>query len=232
MARSTVEDFIVDFSKEEEGGGGGVRVKAGTYKVKIMGAKTGISEEKGTPYLEIIMAFMEGNYRKQKKKISERLYNTPKAMRRFRLLLQAVDIKPPAKLNLTKIAPKLKGKELYVEIEDDEREGYTTRSRVVFEGFINVDDYDPTAEDEDEDEELEEEEDELEDEEEEDLEDEDEDDEDEEEEEEPAPRRKRAAAKSKTATKRKPAAKKRSTKKVEEDEDEDDDLSDLDLEDM
>lgn len=219
MARSSVEDFIVDFNKEEEaGGGGGVRVPPSTYRVKIVSAKTGLSENQGTPYLELKMRFLDGKLAKSKKTIEERLYNSPKAMSRFRLLLEALDIKPPAKLNLVKLVPKIKGGELFVDIEDDEREGYKTRSRVAFQGFINPDDYDPDATDEDED--LEEEEDEdLEDEDE----DEDEDDEEEEEEEEEPPARKR---RSRAKPKKAPARKRR--KPVDDDEDEDDDDDDDD----
>lgn len=230
MARS-VEDFLVDFSKEEQSEGAGAHYKPGTYKVRIVAAKTGISENKSTPYLELTMAFKEGTYAKRKKKIKERLYNTPKAMRRFRLLLQAVDLSVPAKLNLTKIAPKLKGKELYVEIDDEPaREGYEDRgprSRVAFEGFISEEDYDPDVdEDEEDDEDLEEEDEEDE----EEDEDEDEDDEeDEDEEEEPPARKRRAKAKAKSSSK-KSSSKKRKAKSKDDDDDED--LDDLDLDEM
>ena len=220
MASKTVEDFIVDFSKEEEGGGGGAHFKPATYLMRIAGAKTGVSENKNTPYLEVIFVFKEGQYAKAKKKLEERLYITPKAIRRFRILLQAVDVKVPAKLNVVKLIPKLKGKELYVQIEDKppQEEGGRVRSQAAFEGFINVEDYDPDDEDV-EDEDLEEEDEDLEDDD--DLEDEDEDEDDEEEEEEePAPRRR------KKAPAKKPASKKRKRPEPEEEEDEDEDDED------
>lgn len=228
----SVDDFIVDFSKEEESGGGAVRYAPDTYKVRIVAAKTGLSEDKGTPYLEVTFAFVEGKLRKQKKKISERLYNTPKSMRRFRFLLDAVEVKVPGKLNLTKLIPKIKGKELYIVLEDDEREGYPTRSRVGFEGFIGVDDYSPDDDDDDiEDEDDEDLEDEDEDEEEEDEEDELEDEEDEEEEEEkPKPRRKSSSKAKAPSKKSKPSRKSKAAD--EDEEDEDDDLSELDLDAM
>jgi hypothetical protein len=230
----SVDDFIVDFNKEEESGGGQPHFPEGTYKVRIVAAKTGLSEDKGTPYMEVTFAFVEGKLRKQKKKISERLYNTPKAMRRFRILLEAVDIKVPAKLNISKIIPKLKGKELYIALEDDEREGYPTRSRVGFEGFISEDDYSPDDEDdedeveEEDEDEVEEDEDEDEDEDEEDEDEEDDlEDEDEEEEEEPKPRKRGKAKKAKAKS-----GGRSKKKQADEDEDDDEDLESLDLDSM
>lgn len=204
-----VEDFIIDFKDEVEGGGGGIRVKEGTYLVRILGAKAIESEDKGTPGLEIVFAFKDGKYKG--KKITDRLWATPKAYSRFRTLLEACGKKVPARVNLVKIGAGVKGATLYIEIADETRDGYSTRSRVTFNGFIHPDDYDPDEDDTDEDEE------------EDDLEEEDEDDdteEDEDEEEEPAPKRRA----------RKTAPARRTRKKAVEDDDED--LDDLDLDDL
>lgn len=209
MARTTksVDDFIIDFKKEEQGGGG-IRVKPGQYKVKILKAKPIVSEEKGTPGLEIFFVFTEGKYKG--KRMRDRLWASPKAYGRFRTLLEACGKRVPQRVNLLKIARAIIGCELVIDVDDEQpREGYGRRSRVTFEGFISIDDY----EDEDEeDEDLDEEEDEDE-----DLEDEEE--EDEEEEESEPPKRKRRRATSKTGSKR---------RRRSEPEDNDDDDLDLD----
>lgn len=254
---STVEDFLVDFGQEEESGGGGVRVPEGTHHVKILKARPTVSAQKGTAGLEVTFMFLDGNLRKQKKKIVDTLWNSPKAYSRFRLLLQACGKRVPSKINASKMAAAIKGSELYVEIEDEAREGYDTRSRVGFRGFINPDDYDPN-EDLDEDEEEEDLDEDIEDEEDEDLDDL-EDEEEEEEEPEPPKRRRKTAAKKSSSTRRrrKPveeeeddedeeeedeepaprrkraAAKKSSSRKRKaSDDEEEDDLSNLDLDDM
>lgn len=199
---ASVEDFIIDFAKEEKGAGGGIRVKPGQYKVRITGAKPTSSSEKGTPGLAVNMVFLDGKYKG--KKFTETLWATPKTYSRFRVLLEAIGKKVPAKVNLVRIAAAVKGAELYVELDDDAREGYPTRSRVTFEGFIHEDDFDPDEDDDvDDDEETD-----------------DEDDEDDDDEE-PAPRRRS-----------KSAAKKPAKKKASKDDDEDDDLDDLDLDDF
>jgi hypothetical protein len=205
----TVEDFIVDFAKAEDSGGGNPRVKNGTYKVRILSAKPVTSGQKDTPGLEVTMAFLGGKY--DQKKFKDTLWATPKAYSRFRTLLEACGKKVPAKVQLAKIAAAIKGSELFIEIDKEApREGYTARSRVTFEGFIHVDDADDLDDDDTEDDDDVEEDDE-------DIEDDDEDDEDDEDEE-PAPKKK---------------AKKKS-KKVDDDEDDEDDedIDDLDLEDL
>lgn len=212
MARS-VDDFVIDFRKEEDAGGGNrIKVPDGWYRVKIASAKATTSDNKGTPGLEMTCLITEGKYRK--KKFNETLWATPKAYRRFRTLLEACGKKVPTKVNIVRIAKAITGEELYMELEVEERDGYKPRSRVTFEGFVSVDDYDPDDEpdagDED-DEDLDDED-----------ADEDEDlDEDEEEEEEPPARKRRSRAKAKTSTrKRKPA------------DDDEDDEDDLDLDDF
>jgi hypothetical protein len=197
-----VEDFLVDFNKEDKSGGGRFKVPEGKYPVEIKGAKPTVSGQKKTPGLELTLKITEGP--RKGKVFKETLWATPKAYSRFRGLLEAVGIRVPQKLSLVKLSEKLPGMTLVVELEDeiDENKKYKPRSRVSFEGFINEEDYDPD-EDAPEDDGEEDEEDE----------DEDEDVEDEEEEE-PAP---------------KPKAKKKKAKAkpVEDDEDDEDDL-DLD----
>lgn len=135
-----VEDFIIDFSKEEESGGGGIRIKEGTYHVRIIAAKPTVSSEKGTPGMAVTFLIIDGKY--NKKKMVETLYASPKALSRFRTLLEACGKKVPPKVNVAKIAAAIKGEELYIEVQDDERDGYKTRSRVTFDGFISEEDFD------------------------------------------------------------------------------------------
>lgn len=228
----SVDDFMIDFSKEiESGGGGGARYKPGTYRAKIIAAKPVVSAEKKTPGLEIILQFTEGKLKG--KKIKDTLWATPKAFRRFRSLLEAVGVKVPKTVKLLPIAKAVKGKELYIEIDDEPgRDGYKTRSRVQFDGFISEEDYEPEDEadddDDDDDDDLEaDDDDDLEDDDEEDapppkakrkkkpapVEDDDDDDEDDE----PAPAPKKRKAKAKA----KPVA-----------DDDEEELDDLDLEDL
>lgn len=202
---ASVEDYVIDFSKEESGGS--IRLPKGKYRVKITTAKAIKSQEKKTPGLELGLTFLEG--KAKGKKMRETLWATPKAYSRFRLLLEAVGKKPPKQVKLGPIARSVKGEELVVELDDEEREGYSTRSRVTFEGFFSEEDFDDDLDgddEEDEDEELEDAD-----------EDEDEEDDEDEEEDEPAPKKRRKKA----------PAKKRSRKAADE-EDEDDDELDLD----
>ena len=212
MARS-IDDFAIDFSKEVKTGGG-IRVKPGTYRVKIIAAKPTVSSEKETPGLELKLKLMSGT--KSGKVLTETLYATPKAYARFRALLEAIGKKVPGRVNLKKIAAAVVGEELYVEVDDDVREGYSTRSRVTFEGFLSEDDYDggDDADGEDDDDVLDEDDDDT------DADDDDDDDlDDEDEDEEPEPPKRRRS------TKAKPAARKR---RRPADDDEDDDELDLD----
>ena len=203
---ASVDDFLIDFSKEEAGGGGGGRVPPGKYSVKITAAKPVKSKEKQTPGLELILLITDG--KRKGRKMYETLWATPKAYSRFRLLLEACGLKVPSKVNLVKIASAVKGKELIVEFDDEEREGYKTRSRVSFEGFFNPDDVDEDDLDEGDEDSDEDEEEDL-----------DEEDTDDEEDEEPEPPKK-------TKAKAKPKAKKKAA------DDEDEELDDLDLDDL
>jgi len=236
MATKKSGTIRIDFSKEEEGGGGRILWKEGDYHVKITSAKTGRSEEKDTPFLEVNFLVLEG--KRKGKKFSERLYITPKSLKRIRLLLEAVGVKvPKSAVNLP--LAKLKGKTLWIELETQERDGYDPRSRIAFEGFMSEDDYEDSDDDDDDDDEDdddlddedEDEDDEEEDEDDEDEDDEDEDDDDEDEDEEPAPKKRRQrTSRRKPAAKKKTAPAKKSSKrkkKVDDDEIEDLDLDDL-----
>lgn len=208
--RNSVEDFVVDFSKEEQGGGGGIRLKPGQYRVKIISAKPITSEEKGTPGLEVMLQILDG--KSKGKKLRERIWATPKAYSRFRTLLEACGKKVPGTVKLGPIARAVKGEVIYVEVDDEEREGYSTRSRVTFEGFIHPDDVDDNDEDDTDDEDDDDEDDDLDD-------DADDDDDEDDEDDEPAPPKRRR-------TRTKAPAKKRRRRPA--DDDEDDDEIDLD----
>lgn len=222
----------IDFSKEEESGGGGrVRWPEGDYHVKIVKVATGRSSEKDTPYLEVHFQCLSG--KKKGKTVSDRFYITPKSLKRVRLLLEAVGVSVPKKAVNIPLG-KLKGKTLWIELEDEEREGYDARSRVAFEGFMSEDDYeaedsdDEDDDDEDDDDLDDDEDDDEDDEDDEDEEDDDEDEDDEDdEEEEPAPK-KRSRSKAKPAAK--PKAKTKGRKKKADDDD--DEIEDLDLDEL
>lgn len=147
--KRSVADTIIDFAKEESGGGGGIRIKEGTYRAKIIKAVPTVSTEKGTDGLQVVFQILEGKYKG--KKITDNLWVAPKAFSRFRVLLEACDAEVPKKIKLSSIAAAVKGATLYIEVQDEEREGYKTRSRVTFEGFISEDDYDPDVDDDAED---------------------------------------------------------------------------------
>lgn len=217
MAKDTIN---IDFGKEEDTGGGGIKWPDGDYHVKIIKAVAGRSSEKDTPMITVTFKVLDG--KKKGKTFTERLYITPKSLKRVRLLLESVGVKVPKKaVNIP--LKKLAGKTLWVELEQREEEGYGTRSRVTFEGFMSEDDYDADEEVEDDDEDDDEEDDDVDDLDEEDDDDEEEDDEDEdddddEEEEEEKPRKTKAK-------KGKSKSKKKSKKS-------DDDIEELDLDEL
>jgi hypothetical protein len=145
--KKSVADTIIDFSKEETGGGGGIRIKEGTYRAKIVKAVPTVSAEKGTEGLAVTFQILDGKYKG--KKIVDTLWVSPKAYSRFRTLLEACEADVPKRIKLSSIASAVKGSTLYIEVQDEEREGYSTRSRVTFEGFMSEDAYDPDDEDTD-----------------------------------------------------------------------------------
>lgn len=239
MAKDSIK---IDFGKEEEGGGR-VRWKKGNYHVKIVKLKKGRSEDKDTPYVAVTFKVLEGP--KKGKTITERLYLTPKSLKRIRLLLEACGMKVPKKAVNLKFE-KLLSKKLWIEIEDDDSgkdKGYGVKSTVSFEGFMSEEDYEESDEDEEdeddddedddegEDDEDDEDEDEDEDEDDDDEDEEDDDDEDEDddddEDEEPVKK-----SKKKSKTKKKPAAKAKSKKKGKKSKKSDEDLEELDLDEL
>lgn len=228
MASST--DYIMDFKKEEKPEGTGIRVKPAVYKVRIGKPKVVRSSQKGTIGLALPCTIIEG--KNKKKKIIEKLWLSPKAYHRFRELLEACGKKVPAgRADVRRIGKAVEGEELYINVKDDEQEGYDTKSTVAFQGgFISLDDYEDDDDDEDDDleddeDEDEEDDDDLDDEDEEDDEEEDEDeDDDDDEDEEPAPRRRK-----KTTRKKAAATSKRKTSRKKSRKSSDDDLDDLDL---
>jgi len=232
----------IDFSKEEESGGGRVRYPEGDYHVKIIKAKATRSSEKDTPGIEVTFKILEG--KKKNKQMTDTLWLTPKSLRRVRLLLEAVGVKvPKSAVNLP--LKKLSGKTLWVELQDEEREGYDTRSRVAFEGFMSEAEYEAAEDEEDEDEDdddLEDDDDEDEDDDDDDDEDEDDDEDDDDDEdededddddddvvEEPAKKRKKkGSAKSSKSTRKQTSKKKGTAKKKSKKSD----TEDLDLDEL
>lgn len=145
---SSRDDVIrVDFGKEEEGGGAGVRVKEGDYLGKIISVKKGRSSEKDTPYVQVDVKILDAGKAKGKI-VSDRLYITPKSLFRLRSLLEALGLTVPKKVvNIP--GKKLVGKEVGITAVDDEWEG-RIRSRIG--DFLDPDDLDDDADDEEEDE--------------------------------------------------------------------------------
>jgi hypothetical protein len=214
----STEEFLMDFRKEEKPEGG-IRVKPAIYKARIGKTKVIRSSQKGTIGLAVpLLISVKG----KKKKLIERLWMSPKAYHRFRELLEACGKKVPAgNADIRKIGRAVEGEEIYVNIKDDEQEGYDTKSTVAFQGgFISPDDYEDDDDTDEDDDDLDDDGDEEE-EDDEELDDDGDDDDEEDEEDEPKRRRKTAP------TKRRAAPKRRGRKKAS-----DEDLDDLDLDDF
>lgn len=209
-------DYVMDFRKEEKPEGG-LHVKEGVRKVKIGKTKVIRSSQKGTIGLSVPLFFKDKG---KTKKITERLWMSPKAFHRFRELLEACGKKAPAaRADIRKIGKAVEGEEIYANFVDDEQEGYATKSVVAFQGgFISPDDYEDDDADEDEDDDDDEDDD-LEDDEDEELEEDEDDEEDEDEEDEPPARKRRKKTPAKKAAKK--------TRRKPADDDEDDDELDL-----
>lgn len=143
MAKGTTIKLPFDKEEEAGGGGGGGRFKEGDYKVKIIKVGTGRSKEKDTPFIGLTFKFADGKYKG--KKIEDRLYITPKSLGRIRGLLKVVGIKVPKGKKAMKLDySKLKGKTLAISLEDEARgEGKKKRkfSRVSYDGFMSLEDY-------------------------------------------------------------------------------------------
>ena len=175
--RKNVDDFLIDFSKEESGGGGRIRIPEGTYRVRVIKTAIVKASKSDNSGLQLKLKLLSGPKRARGKVLTETLWATTKAFSRFRTLLEAIDAEVPGQIQLSDIAEEVIDEELYVMVEDEAQEGYRTRSRVAFEGFLSEEE----AEDEEEpDDDIEE---------------------DDEEEDEPEPPKKRKAKKSKKKSK-------------------------------
>lgn len=152
--RSTM---VVDFTKDTSDGGRR-RFKEGDYKVKIVKTSTGKSSQKGTPFVQLDLEFIEDKYKGEK--ISDRCYITDKALWRIRSVYEALGKTVP-KRKVTLDFSKLVGGVLAITVGDDsyDKDGKTkVISRVT--DYLDPDDIsEEDDEDEDEDEDDEEDED-------------------------------------------------------------------------
>lgn len=177
--KGSADTIRLDFSKEVEGGGGGIRLPENDYKGQIVKIKKIRSSEKDTPGLAVTIKITEGKFKG--KKLTDRLWITPKSLWRVRSMLEALGISVPKKVVNLPIK-KIIGKELGLTVIDDEP--YNGRIKSKIGDFVDLetlaDLYDDEDEDDDDfDEDDVDDEDSDEDEDDEDEDDEDEDDEDE-----------------------------------------------------
>jgi hypothetical protein len=151
----------IDFSKEVEGGGGGVRIPENDYKGQIIKIKKIRSSEKDTPGLAVTVKVTEGKFKG--KKLTDRLWITPKSLWRVRSLLEALGLSVPKKVVNIPIK-KIIGKEVGMTVIDDEPYNGRIKSKigdfVDLETLADLDDEDDEDFDEDEDSDLDEDEDE------------------------------------------------------------------------
>jgi len=149
--KNDINDFIIDFSKEERGGQ--FHTKPGKYKVKILKAVP-TKASTGTACLEMTMIFLDG--KNKKKKMVERMYLTEKTFFRARNLLEACgkDVPDKGKFRLPAVAKAVTGQIIYVDLDDevDESGQYPVKSRVRMRGgFLSVENVEEDVDDDDED---------------------------------------------------------------------------------
>lgn len=164
----------IDFNKEVEGGGGGIRVPENDYAVKLVSAKNIRASEKDTPGILIKCKITDGKHKG--KAITDRLWITPKSLWRIRALLEAIGVSvPKSAVNIP--LKKLIGKELGITVVDDDP--YKGKIKSTIADFIDLETLNEADDDEDEDDDIDDEDDEDVDDDDEDDDDEDDDDEDE-----------------------------------------------------
>jgi hypothetical protein len=136
---TSVDDFLIDFRKEEEGAGGRISIKPGRYHGKILKAKPTTSADKGTPGLALTIKLLSGAGKG--KTFVETLWISPKSLSRFRNLLEACELKVPVTVNALKIGKAVLGKELALDIttQRDRSGQYPDKSVVDFNGFYPLD---------------------------------------------------------------------------------------------
>jgi hypothetical protein len=156
----------IDFTQEESGGGGRVRVPEGDYKARVFAVKPDTSKE-GNPML--VWTFEGVSGKLKGKKLTDYTSLTPKALWKVRSILEALGVEAPSKSVFELPTKKVLNKELGITLEDDEYNGKISSK---IQDYIDIDTLENNDSDDDDDDEED-----LEDEETEDDEDEDDDEE-------------------------------------------------------
>jgi len=149
--KGSADTIRLDFSKEVEGGGGGIRLPENDYKGQIVKIKKIRSSEKDTPGLAVTIKITEGKFKG--KKLTDRLWITPKSLWRVRSMLEALGITVPKKVVNLPIK-KIIGKELGLTVIDDEP--YNGRIKSKIGDFVDLETLADLYDDEDEDEDFDE----------------------------------------------------------------------------
>lgn len=125
MAKKSKNVVVIDFSKEE-GGGGRVRVPEGDYLAKILGGKRGTSKSSGNPMVTLQFVGTKGKLKGKEFRDYFPLSNN--MLWKIRQVLEATGQSvPKSKLKIDLDA--LKGKTVGVTMEDDEDDNGKVRSR-------------------------------------------------------------------------------------------------------
>jgi hypothetical protein len=150
----------LDFTKDDSDGGRR-KFPEGDYRFKVKGIKMGTSEQKGTPYCQLTLVFLD---KFEGESIRDRVYITDAALWRIRSVFKAAGTEIPKKK--MKIDFKsLIGKTLGATLEDNEYEDNNGKSKKVSRvaDYIDPEEIDEDEDDEDEDDEEDDEDDEDED---------------------------------------------------------------------